>query len=178
MPGGQPAAPLYAGGRTSCASVAPGAMVCRRVGLISRQGWRLAAEFSLVILGMLLFSERTWKHHCVTLLLPFAVIAYYLAACRPGALLRAYLIGSLAVVLLLMTSTGTSGVWDLLDEAAKRAQVYGAYVWANLVLVAALVVLLRRKEAALPIVRSRPTSETVSSVPPEAPASMTLAGVP
>ncbi len=50
-----------------------------------RQGWRLAAEYSLVVLGMLLFSERTWKHHCVTLLLPFAVLCYYLFACRPGA---------------------------------------------------------------------------------------------
>src|SRR5205823_14206012 len=27
--------------------------------------WPLAAEFSLIVLGMLLFSERTWKHHCV-----------------------------------------------------------------------------------------------------------------
>ena len=25
---------------------------------------------------MLLFSERTWKHHCVTLMLPFAVLSY------------------------------------------------------------------------------------------------------
>jgi alpha-1,2-mannosyltransferase len=109
--------------------------------------WRLAAEFSLVLLGMLLFSERTWKHHCVTLLLPFAVLTYYLAVCRPGPLLRAYLIGSLAAVLLLMTSTSTNGIWEVIDEAAKRAQVYGAYVWAYLVLVAALVVILRRREA-------------------------------
>src|SRR5262249_1556780 len=78
-----------------------------------RQGWRLAAEYSLVILGMLLFSERTWKHHGVTLLLPFAVLSYYLAVCGPRALLRGYLIGSLAVVLLLMTSTSTNGVWDV-----------------------------------------------------------------
>jgi hypothetical protein len=109
----------------------------------SRHGWRLAAEFSLVILGMLLFSERTWKHHCVTLLLPFAVLVYYLAVCRPGILLRTYLIGSLAVTLLLMTSTSTTGVSEVLDEAAKMAQVYGAYVWAYLVMVAALIVILR-----------------------------------
>src|SRR5262249_17996083 len=32
-----------------------------------RASWRMAAEFGLVVLGMLLFSERTWKHHCVTL---------------------------------------------------------------------------------------------------------------
>jgi hypothetical protein len=115
-----------------------------------RLGWRLAAEFSLVILGMLLFSERTWKHHCVTLLLPFAVLCYYLAVCRPAPALRTYLLGSLILALLLMTSTSTSGVWEVLDDAAKKAQVYGAYVWANLVLVATFVVILRRTDAGVP----------------------------
>jgi hypothetical protein len=108
----------------------------------TRRGWPLAAEFSLILLGMLLFSERTWKHHCVTLMLPFAVISYYLALCRPGGRLRTYLIGSLVVALLLMASTGT-GIIEKLDGVGKLAQVYGAYVWAYLVLGAALVVLLR-----------------------------------
>ena len=40
-----------------------------------RVGWRLPAEFSVIFLGMLLFSERTWKHHAVTLLLPWAAPA-------------------------------------------------------------------------------------------------------
>jgi hypothetical protein len=114
-----------------------------------RGGWRLAAEFSLVLLGMLLFSERTWKHHCVTLTLPFAVLCYYLAVCRPGPALRAYLIASLAVVVaLLFSTTGFQGAEGGRHPAqygtfAKQAQVYGAYVWAYLVLSAALVVLLR-----------------------------------
>lgn len=120
-----------------------------RTPITNRQGWRLAAEFSLVILGMLLFSERTWKHHGVTLLLPFTVLVYYLAACRPGTLLRTYLIGSLAVTVLFMTSTSTTGVADVLDEAAKQAQVYGAYVWAYLVLIAALIVMLRHSRLPL-----------------------------
>jgi alpha-1,2-mannosyltransferase len=108
-----------------------------------RHGWRLAAEFSLVALGMLLFSERTWKHHCVTLLLPFAVLTYYLAVCHPGRKLRAYLIGSLVAVVLLMTSTstGSSASWERFGEGAE---VYGAYVWAYLILAAALMVLLRQ----------------------------------
>ncbi|HEV3263194.1 MAG TPA: glycosyltransferase family 87 protein [Gemmataceae bacterium] len=108
-----------------------------------RHGWRLAAEFSLVVVGMLLFSERTWKHHCVTLMLPFAVLIYYVAVCEPGPRLRAYLVGTLAAAALLMASTG-AGLWKAWDEVAKRAEVYGAYVWANLILVAALVVILRR----------------------------------
>src|SRR5207302_1513294 len=112
---------------------------------------------SLVVLGMLLFSERTWKHHCVTLVLPFSVFAYYLGACRPGPWLRAYLVGSLVLVMLLISSTSTS-LLDGLDHAAKMAQVYGAYVWAYLVLVAALVVLLRRPDepAAVPTAEPEP----------------------
>ncbi|HLN29443.1 MAG TPA: glycosyltransferase family 87 protein [Gemmataceae bacterium] len=117
-----------------------------RTPIVSRHGWRLAAEFSLVVLGMLLFSERTWKHHCVTLILPFAVISYYLAICRGRPLMRCYLVGSLLLAFLLMTSTSTTGLLEPLDEIAKRAQVYGAYLWANLVLVAALVVMLRRTD--------------------------------
>ena len=39
------------------------------------------AEYALIALGMLLFSERTWKHHCVVLMLPFAVLVYRLRGC-------------------------------------------------------------------------------------------------
>jgi hypothetical protein len=119
-----------------------------RTPLYRRQGWRLAAEFGLVVLGMLLFSERTWKHHCVTLVLPFAVLSYYLAAFRPGSLLRAYLIASLAGSVLLMTATSTTGIraFEFFDEAGRQGQVYGAYVWAYLVLASALIVLLRQNE--------------------------------
>jgi alpha-1,2-mannosyltransferase len=120
-----------------------------RTPIRERQGWRLAAEFSLVVLGMLLFSERTWKHHCVTLILPFAVISYYLAAGQPSRALRAYLVGTLTLAFLLMSLTSTTGIHALavFDEAAKQALVYGAYVWAYLVLTAALVVLLRKSAA-------------------------------
>jgi len=124
-----------------------------------RRGWRLAAEFALITLGMLLFSERTWKHHCVTLLLPFAVLCYYLGVCRPGRQLRVYLIASLVAVAVLMATTSTTLVW--VDHAAKMAQVYGAYVWANLILVTALVVILRRLEV--------PTTAAVSPSQPLVP---------
>ena len=109
-----------------------------------RQNWRLAAEFSLVLLGMLLFSERTWKHHCVTLLLPFAVLAYCLAVLPGSRLWRGYLAGTLALVGLLMASTSTGVVGDW-DRSAKLAQADGAYVWGYLLLTAALVALLRRR---------------------------------
>jgi hypothetical protein len=120
-----------------------------RTSIACRADWRLAAEYSLVLLGMLLFSERTWKHHCVTLLLPFAVIAYYLGVCRPGVRLRWYLMGSLALVAVLMTLTARPGksTTSWLGDA-KLAHVYGAYVWAYVVMAAALVVLLRRRQEA------------------------------
>jgi hypothetical protein len=147
-----------------CMAVFAGVVVWScRTPTSDRRGWRLAAEFSLVVLGMLLFSERTWKHHCVTLLLPFSVFAYYLGACRPGPWLRAYLIGSLVVVMLLISSTSTS-LLDGLDSAAKMAQVYGAYVWAYLVLAAALVVLLRRPDEPTPVPTGQPEPEPIAAV--------------
>jgi hypothetical protein len=39
-----------------------------------RQGLRVAAECAAITLGMLLFSERTWKHHATTTILPMAVL--------------------------------------------------------------------------------------------------------
>lgn len=104
-----------------------------------RQGWRLAAEFSIVLLGMLLFSERTWKQHCVTFVLPFAVLAYCVATVEMKKGLRGYLIGTLLAVAGLMATTSTALLeWTL----AKEAQVYGAYVWCYLLLAAVLGVLL------------------------------------
>lgn len=110
-----------------------------------RDDWRLSAEFAIVVLGMLLFSERTWKHHCVTLVLPFGVLCYCIAACRPSTGMRNYLIGSIAASLLVMATTSTT-LWEPFGYklGAKMAQVYGAFVWAELILVAALVVLLWR----------------------------------
>jgi hypothetical protein len=110
-------------------------------------GWRLAAEFSIVVLGMLLFSERTWKHHAVTLVLPFSVVCYYLAACRPGPGLRGYLIGSLTVVVLLLALPGLASARSPhgpLTLLAKQTEVYGVYLLAQLVLLATQVVLLRQ----------------------------------
>ncbi len=128
---------------------------CRQP-LMPRAGWPLAAEFSVIVLGMLLFSERTWKHHCVTLVLPFAVLCYYLATAQPSFWLKRYLIGTVAAVVVLMLTTatvvserGTPSNWAQLWEAgAKMAQVYGAYVWAHLLLIAALVVILARSNRA------------------------------
>jgi drug/metabolite transporter (DMT)-like permease len=104
----------------------------------SRRGWRVAAEYSLVVLGMLLFSERTWKHHGVTLLLPFAALCYYVTACRPRPAVARAVGAVLALTALLMATTST--VFD--KEFAKQAQVYGAYTVSFALLAATLAALL------------------------------------
>jgi hypothetical protein len=109
-----------------------------------RERAALAAEYALIVLGMLLFSERTWKHHAVTLVLPFGVLCYALAAGCPGPRLRAYLIGTLAAAQLAMATTS---VGLLPDEWAKLGHVYGAYTSAFLLLTVALVVVLGFPEA-------------------------------
>ena len=116
--------------------------VCRNP-TSDRQRWQLAAEYGLILLGMLLFSERTWKHHCVTLLVPFCVLCYYLATARPQRRTRQFVIAMLIAAAVLMTAT-TTGWSSSLERMGKMAQVYGAYVWANLALTAALVVVLRQ----------------------------------
>jgi hypothetical protein len=116
---------------------------------------RLAAEYSLIILGMLLFSERTWKHHCVTLLLPFAVLSYYLALWWQRLVRRTLLLGVLAVVVLL---TSTTSISLLGRDFGKLAQVYGAYVAAFVVLAGALAFVLRQPRMVVAGARVQPRS--------------------
>ncbi len=141
----------------------------------TRQGWRLAAEYSLICIGMLLFSERTWKHHCVTLLLPFAVLCYGMAKIDWPQRTRR-LIGAATIAATLLTMTTSTGLYGenlsrLQDQAdttslvvgpagllastqsgiytdslAKRAQVYGAYTWGFVLLIAALAVQMRQSQ--------------------------------
>src|SRR5262249_48526683 len=114
----------------------------------TRRGWRLAAGMGLVVLGMLLFSERTWKHHFVTLMLALAVVCYRLAQVEFRSRTWWCLVASLAVTAGLTMLPGLGGGTDRETAAAapglaKLSLVYGAYTWACLVLLAQLVGLLR-----------------------------------
>jgi hypothetical protein len=142
-----------------------------------RAGWELLAEFSIVVLGMLLFSERTWKHHCVTLLLPFTALIYYLLTCRVERRQRIFLVGSLLGAVLLMALTGT-GIG--LDRFGKLAQVYGAYVWAYLLLMAAMVVMLRQQPRAshYAVEQYRVTMDVVNQAPSREPEAQARGSVP
>lgn len=117
-----------------------------RTPLVERPPLQLMAEFSVVVLGMLLFCERTWKHHCVTLLLPFTVLAIGIASfSRP---LRIYCGATLGTAALLMLSTSTGFG---LDRVGKLAQVYGAYPLAFFLLLAGMFVVLRKTNLQEPV---------------------------
>lgn len=107
-----------------------------------RSGPRFAAECSLIAIGMLLFSERTWKHHAVTLLLPYAALAYFAFATGTSRRLKGFLIGVLACTAFLTNLPGA-----LPPRAADLAMVYGSYTAAFLLLTAGIVAVLRTDES-------------------------------
>jgi hypothetical protein len=126
---------------------------CCRTPSEQRSGWPVAAEMAIVVLGMLLFSERTWKHHCVTLMLPFGVLWYYLCTSCPSRSLGWRLTATIVVALVLMMSTGLGQGSDrvavgMAPGFAKMALVYGAYTVAFLILLASMAVLLRGNQQA------------------------------
>jgi hypothetical protein len=99
----------------------------------ARQGWRVAAECGLICLGMLLFSERTWKHHAVVLLLPLAALAYAAAVGGLPRRVRTFVIGALAASFVVMACPGLLG-----GRAADLALVYGTHTAAFALLTAAV----------------------------------------
>lgn len=97
-----------------------------------RSGMRFAAELSLIVLGMLLFSERTWKHHAVALVLPYAVLTAMLAT--P---LRGYAIATLVATAVLAFGPSLLG-----GDAQDTAQVFGSHTAVFLLLTAAMCVVM------------------------------------
>lgn len=103
-----------------------------------RQGARFAAECGLIVLGMLLFSERTWKHHAVTLLLPAAVLAF--AAVRIPAKRR-------RITALLIAVGAIAALPGLLGgKTGDLAMVYGVHTLGFLLLALGLGIILRSRD--------------------------------
>ena len=117
-------------------SFAAAVVWCCRNPLTGSGNRYLAAEFGLVCIGMLLFSERTWKHHAVTLALPWAVWAAALATATTWQA-RAGWIGLALTAQISLWATST-GLLD--DRTAKMGQVYGGYTWAFLLLAVGMAV--------------------------------------
>ena len=103
-----------------------------------RTGLRFTAECSYVFLGMLLFSERTWKHHATTLVLPFAVIFAFVATQPLSRGWRIYFYATLGAVFLLalVPSAGP-------EEFQNTCQAYGTHTALFLLLIAAIAVVMR-----------------------------------
>jgi hypothetical protein len=103
----------------------------------ARQGWRFAAECGLICLGMLLFSERTWKHHAVVLLLPLAALTYAVARVELPRRVRNCVLGALIACFGL-----TAGPGFLAGRANDLAMVYGTHTIAFVLLALAVGLLL------------------------------------
>jgi hypothetical protein len=103
----------------------------------SRRGLRFAAECGLVCLGMLLFSERTWKHHAVVLLLPLAALTYAVAVADLPRRVRNFTLGVLVASFVL-----TAGPGLLTGRAADLAMVYGTHTIAFVLQAVAVGLLL------------------------------------
>jgi len=135
------------------------AFVCR--GRISdRRDWRYALEFGLILIAMLILSERTWKHHFVTIILPIASVVYHLAAGPASRPMRRYLIVTLALffALTILTSGELIG-WIHAGVAHKFVEAYGSFFFAGALLFASLCA-IRLAES---------PSEAHRPPPPEAP---------
>jgi alpha-1,2-mannosyltransferase len=102
-----------------------------------RGGLFVAAECAFLCVGMLLLSERTWKHHAVVLLLPYAVLCCAALASDLPARVRKGIGGALA-----LAAGITVGAGALSGRAADLALVYGAYTAQFVALAAAVGLLL------------------------------------
>jgi len=96
---------------------------------------RLLGEFSLVVLTMLFVSERSWKHHFVTLLLPYTYLMYRVGVADVSRRVRiALAVGIAASVLLIASTSSEMGGLFVEGQGHKLAQGYGLYFAAGVVL--------------------------------------------
>lgn len=120
----------------SVAFVALLALFCRtRTG--RRDDPRLLGEFALVVLTMLFLSERSWKHHFVTLLLPYTYLMAQFAYAGLSPWKRVGLAAAMWGSVLLMATTSTElGGQFAHHQGHKIAQGYGMFLWAAVLLYA------------------------------------------
>jgi hypothetical protein len=96
---------------------------------------RLLGEFALVVLTMLFVSERSWKHHFVTITLPLSYLVYRLSATRLKTSIRILIGAGLAIFALLMLTTSEEVGRLFLDgEGHEYALYFGLYLWSAVVL--------------------------------------------
>jgi alpha-1,2-mannosyltransferase len=99
-----------------------------------RDDARLLGEFALVVLTMLFISERSCKHHYVTLLLPYTYLVYraWVIPAPRGVRWMVTTCLWLSQVLMATTSSELGGLFS--RDGHKLAQAYGMFLWAGVVL--------------------------------------------
>jgi hypothetical protein len=102
-----------------------------------RRDPRLLGEVALVVLTMLFVSERSWKHHYVTVTIPYTYLVSEFFSNRLGPRSRRFVAAAWALSFGLMASTSTE-IGGLFGEGQGHeiAQGYGAFLWAGVVLYA------------------------------------------
>jgi hypothetical protein len=104
-----------------------------------RRDDRLTCEFALVFIAMLLVSERSWKHHFVTMTLPYAALVAHVWPGRSNTCLRNSVRASIAAAFLMMAGTSSEvGGWFAGGVGHKFAQAYGMFCASALVILLAL----------------------------------------
>ncbi|HKQ46686.1 MAG TPA: glycosyltransferase family 87 protein [Phycisphaerae bacterium] len=112
-----------------------------------RQDPRLLLEFGLVLLAMLLLSERTWKHHATTLPLIYLGIWYALTCLPWNEKFRSWVVAGLGVQLVLLVglSEGLVG-----DRVADMALDGGLFCWGLILCFVQSAMLVKALEAREP----------------------------
>jgi hypothetical protein len=113
---------------------------------------RLFGEFSLVVLTMLIVSERSWKHHYVTVLLPYTYLIFRLWAYPISRRLWNVLGTLVALSALLMLSTSSEFGGLFADGTGhKLALFYGMFFWSGVALYIGTAIILLRERNAAPV---------------------------
>ena len=99
---------------------------------------------------MLFVSERSWKHHYVTLLLPYTYLAYRVGVAGLPKLTRSILGGVLVLSAFLIATTSSEvGGFFAHGQGHKVAQAYGMFLWSGVVLYIATAWRVRSRKGRL-----------------------------
>lgn len=123
----------------SISIVATLAFVCR-TSTANRRDPRLLLEAGLVMLAMLLMSERTWKHHGTTLPIVFLAVWFVLTCLPFSARLRFWFTAGLCVQWLCLVGSSSGFLGDRLADAALT---FGIFCWGLLLAFVQTAILIR-----------------------------------
>ena len=114
--------------------------LCRAAGS-DRRDPRGVVELGLVLLAMLLMSERSWKAHYVTVLIPYAAVVFWVTtrADTPVQQRRGWVVLALSFALLTLTAPGFIGAC-----ASDYTEAYGLFLLGGVALFVGLGVMARR----------------------------------